>query len=94
MNLYLVTFDLDNTQFLVESETYIEAIQNAIVANQDSMLGNVSYDSSYGLTMNEIKDRSNYSVEDINMRLLAEICRRNDCLGLSTVASNVIIFNG
>lgn len=90
MSLYLVTFDIDNTQFLVNTETKTEAVQDAIIANQDYEL----LDEIDDYMMDEIRNRKNYFVEEIDMKLLAEMFNRNDCLGLSYLCDNVIVFNG
>ena len=82
MELKLVTFETDLTQFLVETNDYAEAIQLAMDANRE-----------YGNTteiMDEVEDASNYSVEDINFDLLSEMFLREDCSGR---CAGAIVFN-
>ena len=90
MKLYLVTFDLDNTQFLVDAKNGTEAIKDAIIANQDiDLLGQYN---DYDLP--DMKKITNYYEETVDMSLLAEVMKRNDCLGKSNLLDNVIVFNG
>lgn len=85
MNLVLVTFDLDDTQFLVDANTYNldcshecvrkEAIEIAIEANKK--LG------EFGefLTVEEAEDESNYSVEPVDFETLTGLIHRDDLCG-------------
>ncbi len=89
MNLVLVTFDLDDTQFLVDANTYNldcshecvrkEAVRIAIETNEE--LGGFSYDEDGMLTVEEARDESNYSVESVDFEMLAELIKRNDLYG-------------
>lgn len=89
MNLVLVTFNIDDTQFLVDANTYNldcshecvkkEAIEIAIETNEE--LGGFSYDGDGMLTIEEARDESNYSVESVDFKMLAELIKRDDCNG-------------
>ena len=86
-HLYLVTFDLDYTQFLVNADTYNldlswdcvkeEAIDLAIEAHID--YANHEFDGfDENPSLDEAMDRDNYSVVEVNMEMLLEIIKRND----------------
>lgn len=84
MRLMLVTFTLDNTQFLVnvsEVLLYESACEHAIKYAQEANkeVGGFVSDPENGLTMEEVMDTSNYEVEDIDFALLKEMFRRDDC---------------
>lgn len=81
MNLVLVTFDIDDTQFLVDANTYNEAIEIAIETNKE--LGDFSYDYAEDgiLTIEDVRDESNYSVESVDFKMLAELIKRDDLYG-------------
>jgi len=81
MNLVLVTFDLDDTQFLVDANTYNEAIEIAIETNKE--LGGISYDCAEDgiLTIEDAISESNYSVESVDFKMLAELIKRDDLYG-------------
>ena len=93
MNLWLVTFELDNTQFLVDADTGTKAIQDAIVANADyELLGEIDDEE---ITSSELRSKENYSIEPISIRDLSWMFRnRTDCLGHSNIQNNVIVFAG
>lgn len=76
MNLKLVTFECDLTQFLVEANLWDDAIDIAIEANLD--LGGFSGD---GLTIDGARDKANYTVEDVDFNLLHELFLRTDNCG-------------
>ena len=88
MNLKLVTWDGDLTQFLVEADTKKEAIKKAIDAN-------FKYcdpgDDEEGLIAEDMKDQDTYLVEDVDFELLSEIFERTD---LSGTYGEAIVFNG
>lgn len=73
MNLKLVTWDINLTQFLVDAATNEEAIKKAIDANMK--YGDVSEIEE------EIKDESTYTVETVDLSLLSEIFARWDWHG-------------
>lgn len=86
-NLYLVTFDLDYTQFLVNADTYNldssfdcvkkEAIDLAIKAHIDYANHEFGgFDENPSLS--EAMDRDNYSVVNVDMEMLLDIIKRND----------------
>lgn len=82
MKLWLVTWDLDLTQFLVDAETESEAIYKAIEANKK--IEPSEYDPNMEVT-------NTYSTEQVDMELLCEIVKRND---IWDVVGNVICFVG
>ena len=84
MNLKLVTFEGDNTQFLVNAEHKNEAIA---YANEANIQVGEMYDSDYDL--HNFKDEW-YTVEDVDWNLLREIIRRDDYL---FTTSNAVVFN-
>ena len=87
MNLKLVTWDGDFTQFLVEAETEDEAIEKSIKANWK--YGDPGGDDC-GLVARDIDDPTTYTVEDVDFSLLSEIFRREDCYGR---LKDAIVFN-
>lgn len=89
MNLLLVTFLYDYSEFLVDAQTDDEAIKYAMEANKSGVLGRVE-DSEYEMGIN---DPTNYYVNFIvnDMNMLNEIIRRDDYAG---IYNGVIIFNG
>lgn len=82
MNLKMVTFIIDNTQFLVDADTTKEAIEFAIEANRE--IGEMDDDPEC------IDKVDNYEVEDIDFEDLRWIFRRDDYM-FST--ANAICFN-
>ena len=75
LNLKMVTFDIDYTQFLVDAENYEKAIDLAIEANRKYG----PYDDNLEA---DIEDRTNYSIDEVvDMDYLGEIMRRDDYLG-------------
>lgn len=83
MNLKLVTWDGDLTQFLVDANTNLEAIKKAVEANLK--LGDCDDEIEA-----DIHDLTTYEVEDVDFNLLGEIFRRTDWIGNY---ENAIIFN-
>ena len=71
MKLYMVTWDGDLTQFLVEAETNEEAISKAIYANKE-------FDRYCRSDNPDITDPTLYTVDDVDFNLLCEIIERND----------------
>lgn len=101
MNLKLVTFEPDLTQFLVNADTYNldsiwkcvrrEAINKAIVAHIEYAKDQFGGFDDYP-TLDEATDMENYSVEDVDMAMLLEIVKRKDwypCL-----YNGAIVFGG
>lgn len=74
MDLRLVTFNGDQTQFLVNATRNQTAIELAIEANKK--IGNFDEPEWNA----EILDYSQYKVEDVDFNLLCEIIKRNDWL--------------
>ena len=87
MNLWIVTFELDLTQFVVDSKTSDDAIKKAISVNKSEYLGKWDEDE---ISKDDMEDHENYSCEKIDMDLLGEIMKRNDYIGN---CSGVLIFN-
>lgn len=87
MDLVLVTFDIDLTQFLINVSDDVDPIEEAIRANIHlGELGN-----NPDLTLDEVKDKSNYTVSDVeDMFDLYQIIKRTDCSGKY---GDVIIFS-
>lgn len=82
MKLWLVTWDLDLTQFLVDAETESEAIYKAIEVNKK--IEPSEYDPDMEVT-------NTYSTDLVDMDLLCEIVKRKD---IWDVVGNVICFVG
>ena len=76
MHLKLVTFMGDQEQFLVNAIGVNTAIELAIEANMK--IGGLADDENDGLTEKEVRDVSNYAVEDVDFDLLCEIIKRDD----------------
>ena len=107
MNLVLVTFDLDYTQFLVNASNYNlgyewdcvkdGAIEIAIKAHiewaKDQFGG---FDDPVfgdaGVTLQDATDPDNYSVENVNMEMLLEIIKRKDWL--PCLYGGAVVFGG
>ena len=87
MNLWLITFELDLTQFVVDAKTTDDAIEKAIVGNKSPWLGEWTEEE---ISEEGIEDHENYSCEKIDMDLLGEIMKRNDYIGNYY---GVLIFN-
>ena len=87
MTLYLITYDLDNTQFLVNANDGRDAVELAIEQNlSEKFLG--KYDDESDAI--EIKKIMNYTIEFVDdFELLCEIIKRNDWIGCTP---NVMIF--
>ena len=74
MNLKMVTWDGDLTQFLVEADTNLEAIRKAVKANLQ--IGDCDEEIE-----DDIHDLTTYTVEDVDFSLLMEIFQRTDLIG-------------
>ncbi len=83
MNLKLVTWDGDLTQFLVEAETNLEAIRKAVEANLH--IGDCDEEIE-----EDIHDLTTYTVEDVDFSLLGEIFQRTDYIG---TYGEAVVFN-
>ena len=90
-NLKMVTYELDDTQFLVDAETNEEAIQKAIHANCNTYLLD-EFDSEED--EREAKDKTNYTVEPVNnMKSLYHIYYfRDDIIGLDNDETIVYLY--
>lgn len=84
MNLKLVTWECDNTQFLVQATNDAEAIEKAYDANCAYM----PYDEEI---IDDIEDKSTYLVEDVDFEMLAGLVARDDLL---IAYDDAIVFNG
>ena len=79
LNLKMVTFDLDYSQFLVDAENIDEAIDLAIEANKSDLLGHWD---PMGIPESEMNARENYFIDDVvDMNFLGEIFGREDYRG-------------
>ena len=89
MNLFIVTYDLDYTQFLVDAKNESEAIDLAIEQNiNEAFLGKWDNEED-AIAMH---DHTNYTVEPINdFDLICNLIKRDDWLGYTP---NVMIFRG
>lgn len=87
MNLWLITFELDLTQFIVDAESRDKAIEKSIEVNKSEYLG--KWDEEI-LSKDDMESHENYSSEKISMDLLGEIMERNDYVGN---CRGVLIFN-
>ena len=85
INLKMVTFETDLTQFLVEADNRLEAIKKAVKAN-------LIYDAADGDILDDINDYNNYTVADIDFEILQQIVQRNDWLICYKLKEPVIIF--
>ncbi len=92
MELKLITFELDDTQFLVNvtgidpADVNRKAIDEAIKANFE--VGGLIDEEDYsGITKKDAANPQNYSVEDVDWDLLRGIIQREDwgCLKNSDV---------
>ena len=101
-NLKLVTFNLDNTQFLVSGTTYEyssdfpcvrkEAIARAVVAHIEWAKDQFGGFGDGNPSLEEVTDGNNYSVEDVDMELLLEIITRKDWY--PSLYYNCVVFKG
>lgn len=90
MNLKMVTYELDLTQFLVDAETDKEAIQKAIHANCNSHLLD-EFDCEKD--EKDARDSKNYTVESINtMEKLYFICHFRNDIGLDNYETIVYAY--
>ena len=83
MDLKLVTWETDLTQFLVDAKTDEKAIQMAIESNRE-------YDENWEYDTNDpndadhlksVKDKSMYTVDAVDLSVLEELFQRKDILG-------------
>ena len=68
MNLKLVTFIPDGTQFLVDAEFNETAFEYALEANLECG----------DMEDVDLREETNYDIEDVDLNLLAEICKRDN----------------
>lgn len=87
INLKMVTWQGDLTQFLVDAIDDDEAIGKAIEAN-------VKFDKYCGenKTGEDLYDKSTYTIDDVDFDLLCEIVERNDWF--KGKFAGVKVFNG
>lgn len=81
MNLKLVTWECDLTQFLVDAGDNASAIKKAIAANKEI---DVTFHDK------DMDEHSTYTVEDVDFNLLNEIICRNDYNG---IYGEAIVYN-
>ena len=84
MNLKLVTYELDLTQFLMEVSSDEEAVAKAIKANVSIEPTFTEYEDLTAMTKEE-----NYTVKDVDFSLLTEILKRND---IYEIKNDVVIY--
>lgn len=90
MNLKMITYKLNDIQFLVDAETNEEAVQKAIHANCNAYLLN-EFDS--GKDKKDIKNNTNYTVENIkSMEELFFICHFKECIGIDNYETIVYLY--
>lgn len=82
-NLYLVTWDLDLTQFLVEAESKEEAVREAVQTN----IGLNDLTEEQEIDAQEIET---YSVDEVDFQLLQGLIKREDWMTVKE--KNVIVF--
>ena len=80
MNLKLVTFIPDGTQFLVDAEFNENAFEYALEANLECG----------DMEEVDLREETNYDIEDVDLNLLAEICKRGD---YRFTTGRAIVFN-
>lgn len=74
LNLKMVTFDIDYTQFLVDAENHEKAIDLAMEANRKYG----PYDDNLEV---DIEDRTNYSIDEVvDMDFLGELMKKDNYL--------------
>ena len=83
MNLKMVTWEGDLTQFLVEADTNLEAIRKAVEANLQ--IGDCDEEIK-----EDVHDLTAYTVEDVDFGLLSEIFKRTDYIG---TYGEAVVFN-
>lgn len=86
MKLWLVTWDIDLIQFLVNAETRDDAIKQAIETNL--YIGRICKE----VDLDGYDDRWQYSADEIDMKTLWEIITDRDDYWL--IHNDVIVFNG
>lgn len=90
MNLKLVTYELDNTQFLVNAKTKEKAIEKAIDANCNSnLLGEFDCEEDE----KDARDSKNYTVESIDtMEELYFICHFRNDIGIDNYETIIFAY--
>lgn len=78
MNLWLITFTLDLTQFVVDAKNIDDAINKAISVNKSDHLG--IWDEKE-IDKESMENHKNYEIEPVDMSLLGELMRRDGYLG-------------
>ena len=81
---FMVTWELDLTQFFVEADNETDAIEKAIKAHL-AYDENISFrdadDLDDAVFISDMKDKTTYEVEPVDFDLLCEIIERKDCVG-------------
>ena len=93
MSFYMVTWDGDLTQFLVEAECKADAIEKAVKSNSifDKEFGERDEkDEEDKHFLKDMADKDLYTVDAINLDMLQEIMDRNDRMGKY---GDAILFN-
>jgi len=83
MNLWLVTYEGDLTQFLIEETEKDKVVSQAITSN-------LAYGNIDDELREDIKNPDNYTIEEVDYWLLDGLFKRNDYCG---IYENAIVFN-
>lgn len=83
MNLWLVTYEGDLTQFLIEGTEKDRVIFQAITSN-------LSYGNIDDEIREDIMNPDNYTIEEVDYWLLDGLFKRNDYCG---IYKNAMVFN-
>lgn len=96
MSFYMVTWDGDLTQFLVEAECETDAIEKAVKSNsifdKEEFGERDEKDEEDKQLLKDMADKNLYTVDAINLDIdmLQEIMKRNDRIGKY---GDAIVFN-
>ena len=83
MNLWLVTWDTDLTQFFVCADTSEEAVSKAVLSHLAYHTDNWGTDGEENReTIADIQRESSYSAETVDFKLLCKIMDRRDKIGV------------
>lgn len=83
MKLWLVTYEGDLTQFLIEETSKDKVISQAIASN-------LAYGNIDDEIKEDIKNPDNYTIEEVDYWLLDGLFKRNDYCG---IYENAMVFN-
>lgn len=83
MVLWLVTYEGDLTQFLIEETEKDKVVSQAIISN-------LAYGNIEDEIRDDIKDPDNYTIEAVDYYLLDGLFKRNDYCG---IYESAMVFN-